>query len=539
MVERVVGELSKGLVERDCEVRLLLLAALSREHIILLGPPGTGKSELARRLGRISGGLYFERLLTKFTSPEELFGPLSLASLERDEFVRSIGGYLPCASVAFLDEAFKSSSAILNSLLTILNERKFDNGASSVKVPLLTVVGASNELPDSEELDAFYDRFLIRKLVEPISDANVHLLFLPGPAQSQEENAGESLLVNEALADEIFLKSQSVDLPPQVVSLLVGIRAYLRDKVSPPVYVSDRRLKKAAGALRVAALCNGRRSVSITDCLLLEHILWFAPEEQEVVSNYLWDHIVPSADGEIASFGFLADAILRRLSDALLSDNESAFAAETMELEKLTGVVQQRLTEAKQLANELSSTEPNNLFLTSATNLRAKQQAAPLAQEVTDKYLDCLEALSSLRQEVKATNVNVEFGRQNAAETISAVRDSQAWRLGFGGRGAGGRDPFDETMELMDKLDLNLSPKEAKRTLTKDQYREWKKLKAKQEAKSEHVKEINIMTQTMETREAHAETGRPCYSQHYRELWHGCSSLAAGQVEGAHTPARG
>ncbi len=143
----VYEALRAGLVERDEPLRLALLAALSGEHFLLVGPPGTAKSTLARRLHLAFRGRYFERLLTRFTVPEELFGPLSLRGLERDVYERLTDGYLPTASIAFLDEIFKANSAILNALLGILNERVMDQGPRRDAVPLVCLIGASNELP--------------------------------------------------------------------------------------------------------------------------------------------------------------------------------------------------------------------------------------------------------------------------------------------------------------------------------------------------------------------------------------------------------
>eukprot|EP00971_Amphidinium_carterae_P295290 5864380-Amphidinium_carterae.1 len=156
-------------MERDVEAKLLMLAALSGEHLFLLGAPGTAKSLLARRLSTLCAGNFFERLLTRFSVPEELFGPLSLQALERDELKRKTEGFLPQADVAFVDEIFKANSSILNTLLMILNERYFDNGREREHVPLWCVVAASNELPDTDELDALYDRFLLRRCVQRVS----------------------------------------------------------------------------------------------------------------------------------------------------------------------------------------------------------------------------------------------------------------------------------------------------------------------------------------------------------------------------------
>ncbi|MHA1225025.1 MAG: AAA family ATPase, partial [Candidatus Heimdallarchaeaceae archaeon] len=169
---RIIKELSKHIKEREEVIRGSILAILANEHVLFLGPPGTAKSLLARKLCNIiKDGQYYYYLLTRFTVPEEVFGPLSLKALEDDKFSRKIDGYLPTAHIAFLDEIFKANSSILNSLLTIINERIYHNGSSILRVPLLSIFGASNELPaDEENLEALYDRFLFRYDVENLKE---------------------------------------------------------------------------------------------------------------------------------------------------------------------------------------------------------------------------------------------------------------------------------------------------------------------------------------------------------------------------------
>eukprot|EP00879_Flechtneria_rotunda_P016353 GHRR01017110.1.p1 GENE.GHRR01017110.1~~GHRR01017110.1.p1 ORF type:complete len:436 (+),score=134.72 GHRR01017110.1:170-1477(+) len=309
-LEQAVRALQTGLVERDTEVRLLLLAAMCREHILMIGPPGTAKSEIGRRLSQLIQGTYFERLLTRFSVPEELFGPLSMRALEEDKYIRQTRGYLPEAQVAFIDEIFKANSAILNTLLTILNERLFDNGSQRVKVPLVTLVGASNELPESEELDALYDRFLIRKEVKQVTVGGLTQMLdyyagnsydeeSYGPSSSNDggSRTGEMQIDPAArLTLDDFQQTrtaalQAVRVPQHVIQLLADLRGYLQEKVEPPVYVSDRRLVKAVALMQVAAFCDGRDMVTEYDCLLLEHILWQRPEHAPKIADWLLSHL--------------------------------------------------------------------------------------------------------------------------------------------------------------------------------------------------------------------------------------------------------
>ena len=271
-------ELSAALIERDDEIDLVLTALIAQEHPLLVGPPGTGKSLLLDSLMGWMGGKRFTILLTKFSTPEELFGPISVAGLKDDKYRRITAGRLPEADGAFIDEIWKASSAILNTLLRLLNERNYDAGDGTlVKVPLKICVAASNEWPQSfeggKELNALWDRFLFRKAVRPVLSAAGRQRLL----WHRDHTPKLSTSITPAEIDQAHREAVVLPWSEDAKDALETI---LRDLAKEGIQPGDRRQFKAVGAAQAFAYLNAGSQVEPEHLEILAHVLWEDPQEQ-------------------------------------------------------------------------------------------------------------------------------------------------------------------------------------------------------------------------------------------------------------------
>ena len=322
MLERfkqLLGEMNRGIYEKETEISLSLLAALAGESIILLGPPGVAKSMVARQLKTaFKDARSFEYLMSRFSTPDEIFGPVSIQKLKTsDTYERAVEGYLPTADVVFLDEIWKAGPAIQNTLLTVINEKIFRNGNREMHLPLKLLVAASNELPaKGEGLEALWDRFVIRIESRPIKlEKNFRAMLLEAPTDflgptdftdstDSSGSMGKSGFTDSAdFSDSTDLKITAeeyaewaekickIGVKEEVLDAISAIRKSLRamnvDEAAERrnIYVSDRRWKNIVRLLRTSAFMQDREEVDICDLLPIYHCLWQEPEERDAIRS--------------------------------------------------------------------------------------------------------------------------------------------------------------------------------------------------------------------------------------------------------------
>ena len=318
MIERfklLLREMNRGIYEKETEISLSLLAALAGESIILLGPPGVAKSMVARQLKNAFRDAHsFEYLMSRFSTPDEIFGPVSIQKLKTsDTYERAVDGYLPTADVVFLDEIWKAGPAIQNTLLTVINEKIFRNGNREMHLPLKLLVAASNELPaKGEGLEALWDRFVIRIESRPIKmEKNFRAMLLEVKSslevKSEERRVKNSMdLFEDTISDEQIGADVSIS-PAEYAEWSqaidkIGVKEEVLDAISRirkalwtvnvdeaaerrNIYVSDRRWKNIVRLLRTSAFMQDREEVDICDLLPIYHCLWQEPEERDAIRS--------------------------------------------------------------------------------------------------------------------------------------------------------------------------------------------------------------------------------------------------------------
>ncbi len=294
-VREVGRSLDARFLDKGELVRLLLVTLVAGEHMLIVGPPGTAKSALVRHLARLIDARYFEYLLTRFSEPNEIFGPIDIKAFREGTYVRRVEAMLPDADIVFLDEIFKSNSAILNSLLSILNERRFFTGSASIKVPLSSLYGATNEVPNDDALGAVFDRFLIRASSDNLDSFHFHGLVERGLAAEVEAlTEGEGAVGKPvgkpggnpgsktapasgvvplvSLADIRTLKAclaRQLTFPEEFIARYKGLVFQIR---SEGVTLSDRRVVKLLKLFAASALVDGRPTVDDGDFFILRHV---------------------------------------------------------------------------------------------------------------------------------------------------------------------------------------------------------------------------------------------------------------------------
>jgi len=322
-IQKLLQELNTGIYEKEEVMALSLLSAVAGESIFMLGAPGVAKSLIARRLKyAFKDGKAFEYLMSRFSTPDEIFGPVAISKLKNDDkYERVVENYLPSADVVFLDEIWKAGPSIQNALLTVINEKKYRNGAQEIDVPMKALISASNELPAKNEgLEALWDRFLIRLEVEGIKEKSNFDLMISEKLDSYRDTVSANVKITSNDFEEWSKVINEIEIPENVFNVIDVIRKKIQlynnkdDNKDNQIYISDRRWRKIVRLLRTSAFLNDRKAIDLMDCFLIKDCLWDEDTQIETVKQIVND--------AIKQYGYKLQFDFKSLKDELMEFNE-------------------------------------------------------------------------------------------------------------------------------------------------------------------------------------------------------------------------
>ncbi len=289
-LQELINNLAEPFVGRREESLLLVMGVITKEHVLLIGEPGTGKSALARRLASLIDAKYFKYLLTKFTEPSELLGPIDINALKEGRYKRITRGKLPEAEIAFLDEIFNANSAVLNSLLSVMQERIVYDGYGEIKTNIWTIIGASNTTPTEPELEALYDRFLYRHIVNPLDSEYWDTLLDKAWLIEKNGYTSPTTLISIKELEEYSKKIYDINVQP-IKNKLIKLYLALEEK---GLHITDRRKGKILKAIAAHALIHGRKTATMDDLYVLKYTVPRDPEEFEKIKIILFEELKTS-----------------------------------------------------------------------------------------------------------------------------------------------------------------------------------------------------------------------------------------------------
>jgi len=317
-INEILKKINVGVIEKEEVLALTLLSSIAGESIFFLGPPGVAKSLIARKLKYVyKDGTSFEYLMNRFSTPDEIFGPVSISKLkDQDKYERIVNNYLPSATVVFLDEIWKAGPSIQNTLLTVLNEKKYRNGEQEIDIPLKSLVSASNELPNKDQgLEALWDRFLIRLIVDGVKEKENFNRMISESLNSYSDTIEEKFKITEEEYKKWSKAIDDIEIPENVFNVIHVIRNYIdqynqkAENKENQIYISDRRWRKIVRLLRTSAFLNDRKSVDLMDCFIINHCLWNESGQINAASQFVKD--------AIQKFGYSLKFNFKSLKDEL------------------------------------------------------------------------------------------------------------------------------------------------------------------------------------------------------------------------------